>query len=150
MISIDWTTIAFDAILMVVTFVIMTLIAYIALWILDKGLPDIDFLTIQNDPKAEAIASLGWLIIYSLVFAGSLIAPFSLDTFIIREIVWTFIIVMVAVILTFVAVRLLSPCMRYCGKDGLRSVGKEPISTAIFYLGLCVLIGVIGYTALVA
>ena len=128
----------------------MTVIAYIALWILDKGTPMIPFTHMKDDPKAEAIASTGWMIIYSLVFAGALIAPFSLDTFIIREVVWTFVIIMVTSILTLISVRLLSPLMRYCGKDGLDSVGKEPIAIAIFYLGMCILIGIMGYTALTA
>jgi len=135
MISLDWTTIAFDALSMVVTFVIMTIIAYLALWVIDKGLPEVDFLAIKNDPKAEAIAILGWMVIYALVFAGSLIAPFSLDTVIVREIVWTIIMVMVASVLTIIAVRFLSPYMRYCGKDGLKSICKDPVATAIFYLG---------------
>ena len=135
MISLDWTTIAFDALSMVVTFVIMTIIAYLALWVIDKGLPEVDFLAIKNDPKAEAIAILGWMVIYALVFAGSLIAPFSLDTVIVREIVWTIIMVMVASVLTIIAVRFLSPYMRYCGKDGQKSICKDPVATAIFYLG---------------
>jgi len=150
MIPIDWDTIGFDALSMIVTFIIMTIIACIALWLIDKALPEVDFLTIRTDPKAEAIGSLGWILLYSLVFAGSLMAPFSLDTLIIREIIWTFIMVLIASALTVIAVRFLSPYMRYCGKDGLGSLAKDPVSTAIFYMGSCILIGIIGYTALIA
>jgi hypothetical protein len=150
MITMDWANIGYDVITLVITFIIITILAYIALWIIDKGLPEVDFTIIQNDPKAEAIGSLGWMIIYSLVFAGALIAPFSLDTVIVREIIWTFIMLMVASVLTIIAVRFCSPYMRYSGKDGLKSITKEPIATAIFYLGSCILIGIISFSALTA
>jgi len=150
MIILDWITIGYDALSMVVTFIIVTIIAYIALWILDIGTPMIPFTKIRDDSKAAAIASAGWMVIYSLAFAGALIAPFSFDTFIVREIIWTFIMVIVACGLTLISIRVLSPFMRYCGKDGLVCIGKEPVSIGIFYLGLCILIGVICYTALIA
>jgi len=110
----------------------------------------IPFTIIQDDSKAEAIASVGWMIIYSLAFSGALIAPFSFDMYIVREIIWTFIMIVSACGLSLIFIRILSPIMRYCGKDGLDSIGKEPIPIAIFYLGLCILIGVISYTALTA
>ena len=150
MIDMDWTNMGYDVLSMVVTFIIITLIAYIALWILDKGTPMIPFESIRDNPLATAIASLGWMIIYSLAFAGSLIAPYSLDVIIIREIIWTFVMVIVACALTLVAVRILSPLSRYCTKEGLDCIGKESMSVSIFYLGICILVGVISYTALVA
>ena len=87
MVSFDFMSIGYDVLSLVITFIITTILAYISLWIIDKGTPEIDFTDIKKDPKAVAIASLGWMIIYSLVFAGALMAPFSLDTVIIREII---------------------------------------------------------------
>jgi len=110
----------------------------------------VDFKIIRDEPKAEAIASLGWLIIYALVFAGSLMAPFSLDEIIIRQVAWTFIMLLVASVLTIVSVKIVSPYMSYSGKDGLQSLSKDRVATSIFYLGLCILIGVISYSALTA
>jgi len=150
MVSFDWMNIGYDVISLIITFVITTILAYIALWIIDKGISEIDFTIIKNDPKGEAIASLGWMIIYSLVFAGALMAPFSLDAVVIREIIWTFIMLIVVSVLTIIAVRVFSPFMIYCGKDGLKSITKEPLATAIFYLGSCILIGIISFSALTA
>jgi hypothetical protein len=150
MIVIDGLTIATDLISMIVSFILITIIAYITLLIIDKGLPEIDFGTIKNDPKAEAIAGFGWLIIYALAFAGSLVSPFSLDGAIVREIVWVFVMMMAASILTIIAVRFISPFMPYCGRDGLKSISGDPVATGIFYLGSCVLIGILTYTALEA
>ena len=146
----DWMNIGFDALTLIVTFVITTILAAFFLWFIDKALPEVDFLTIRDDPKAEAIASLGWLILYSLVFAGSLIAPFSLDAIIIRQVFWTFVMLLVASGLTIIAVRVFSPYMRYCGKDGLHCIGKDRVATSIFYMGLCILIGIISYSAMTA
>ena len=150
MVSIDWMNIGTDVITLVITFVITTILAYIALWIIDKGTPEIPFKGIEVDQKAKAVASLGWMIIYSLVFAGALIAPFSLDTVVIREVIWTFIMLIVSSVLTIIAVRLFSPFMAYCGKDGLKSISTDPLAISIFYLGCCVLIGVISFSALTA
>ena len=150
MVTMDWMNIGFDALTLVVTFIIATILAAFFLWLIDKALPEVDFLTIRDDPKAEAIASLGWMILYSLVFAGSLIAPFSLDEVIIRQIVWTFIMLLVASVLTIIAVRVVSPYLRYCGKDGLLSIGKDCVATSIFYMGLCILIGITSYSSMTA
>jgi uncharacterized membrane protein YjfL (UPF0719 family) len=150
MVTMDWAGIGFDALTLIVTFIITTILAWFFLWLIDKALPEVDFLTIRDDPKSEAIASLGWLILYSLVFAGSLFAPFSLDVMIIRQVAWTFIMLIVTSGLTIIAVRIFSPYMRYCGKDGLQCIGKDRVATSIFYLGLCILIGVISYSALTA
>ncbi|MDO9035770.1 MAG: hypothetical protein Q7U51_11260 [Methanoregula sp.] len=139
-----------DALSLIITFVITTILAAFFLWLIDKALSEVDFLTIKDDPKAEAIASVGWMIIYASVFAGSLVAPFSLDLVIIRQVVWTFVMLLVASILTIIAVKIFSPYMRYCGKDGLQSLSKDRIATSIFYLGLCILIGVISFSALTA
>ena len=149
MVSFDFMSIGYDVLSLVITFIITTILAYIALWIIDKGTPEIDFTDIKKDPKAVAIASLGWMIIYSLVFAGALMAPFSLDTVIIREIIWTFIMLVVASVLTIIVVRLCSPFMSYCGKDGLK-FEREPVAVAIFYLGCCILIGVLSFSVLTA
>jgi uncharacterized membrane protein YjfL (UPF0719 family) len=150
MVTIDWMNIGVDALTLIITFIITTILAAFFLWVIDKALSEVDFLTIQNDPKAEAIASLGWMILYALVFAGSLIAPFSLDLMIIRQVIWTFVMLLVATVLTIIAVKVVSPYMRYCGKDGLHSVSKDSVATSIFYLGLCILIGVISFSALTA
>lgn len=139
-----------DALTLIVTFIITTIFAAFFLWLIDKALNEVDFVTIRDDPKSQAVASLGWLILYALVFAGALIAPFSLDEVIVREVVWTFIMLLVASVLTIVAVKFISPYMRYCGKDGLQNLGKDRVATSIFYLGLCVLIGVISFSALIA
>jgi uncharacterized membrane protein YjfL (UPF0719 family) len=149
MVSIDWTVIGYDVVSMVITFVIISIIAFIALWILDIGTPKIQFTKIKEDPTAEAIASTGWIIFYSLAFAGSLIAPFSLDTFLIREVIWTFIIVLTAIMLTLLFI-FISPGLRYFGNEGLNSIGKEPIPIAIFHSALCIFIGIMSYTALTA
>lgn len=150
MVTIDWMNIGFDALGLVVSVIIASILAAFFLWLIDKALPEVDFLKIKEDPKAEAIASLGWMILYSLVFAGSLIAPFSLDEVIIRQVVWTFIMLLVASVLTIIAVRVVSPYLRYCGKDGLLSIGKDCVATSIFYMGLCILIGIISYSAMTA
>lgn len=146
----DWMNIGEDALTLIVTFIITTILAAFFLWLIDKALSEVDFSTIQNDPKAEAIASLGWMILYALVFAGALIAPFSLDLMIIRQVTWTFVMLLVASVLTIIAVKVVSPHMCYCGKDGLHSLEKDCIATSIFYLGLCILIGVISYSAMTA
>lgn len=150
MVIMDWVNIGEDALTLVVTFLITTLLAAFFLWLIDKALSEVDFLTIKDDPKAEAIASLGWMILYALVFAGALIAPFSFDMVIIRQVVWIFVMLLVASVLTIIAVKFFSPYMRYCGKDGLQSLAKDRIATSIFYLGLCILIGVISFSALTA
>jgi uncharacterized membrane protein YjfL (UPF0719 family) len=150
MVTMDWTNIGIDALTLIVTFIITTILAAFFLWLIDKALNEVDFLTIRDDPKAQAIASLGWLILYALVFAGAFISPFSLDGLIFREVVWTFIMLLVASVLTIIAVKFISPYMRYCGKDGLQSLGKDRVATSIFYLGLCILIGVISFSALTA
>jgi uncharacterized membrane protein YjfL (UPF0719 family) len=150
MITMDWTNIGVDALTLVVTYIITTIFAAFFLWLIDKALSEVDFLTIKNDPKAEAIASLGWLILYALVFAGSLIAPFSLDEVIVRQVVWTFIMLLVASVLTIISVKVVSPYMHYCGEEGLHCVGKDRIATSIFYMGLCILIGVLSFSALIA
>jgi uncharacterized membrane protein YjfL (UPF0719 family) len=150
MITLDWMNIGEDALSLIVTFIITTIFAAFFLWLIDKALTEVDFLTIREEPKAEAIASLGWMILYALVFASSLVAPFSLDIIIFRQIVWVFVMLLVASVLTIIAVKFLSPYMRYCGKDGLHCVGKDPVATSIFYLGLCILIGVISFSALTA
>lgn len=150
MITLDWMNIGMDILTLIVTFVITTIFAAFFLWVMDKALSEVDFTTIRDDSRAEAIASVGWLIIYAMVFAGSIIAPFSLDEIIIRQVVWTFIMVFAASVLTIIAVKFLSPFMRYCGKDGLHCVGKDPIATSIFYLGLCILIGVVNFSAMTA
>jgi uncharacterized membrane protein YjfL (UPF0719 family) len=150
MITMDWMNIGEDALTLIVTFIITTILATFFLWLIDKALPEVDFLTIKDDPKAEAIASLGWMILYAMVFAGALIAPFSLDLIIIRQVVWTFVMLLVASVLTIIAVKFFSPYMRYCGKDGLHSLSKDRVATSIFYLGLCILIGVISFSAMTA
>jgi uncharacterized membrane protein YjfL (UPF0719 family) len=150
MISLDWTTFGYDVLSLIITFIIATVFAYITLWIIDLGLPEVDFTIIKKDTRAVAIASLGWLIIYSLVFAGAFIAPFSFDTVIVREIIWTFIMLMVASLLTIFAVRICSSHMPYCGKEGLKIISNDPLATSIFYLGACILIGIISYSALTA
>jgi len=146
----DWANIGIDAVSLVVTFIITTILAAFFLWLIDIALKEVDFLTIREEPKAQAIASLGWMILYALVFAGALMAPFSLDGIIIREILWTFVMLLVASVLTIIAVKFLSPYMRYCGKEGLQNLSKDRIATSIFYLGLCILIGVISFSALTA
>lgn len=148
MASIEVAAIGLNVVSMVVTFIIITIIAYISLWALDKGTPKIPFEKIQDDPKAVAIASIGWILFYALAFAGSLIAPFSLNPSIIWEILWTIFIVMVPCELILFFILFLSPFLRYCGLDGLNYIGKDSISIAIFYLGLCILIGFLSYTAL--
>ena len=150
MVTLDLMNIGVDALTLIVTFIITTIFAAFFLWLIDKALNEVDFVTIRDDPKSQAVASLGWLILYALVFAGALIAPFSLDEVIVREVVWTFIMLLVASVLTIVAVKFISPYMRYCGKDGLQNLGKDRVATSIFYLGLCVLIGVISFSALIA
>lgn len=150
MVSLDWVSIGNDVLSLIVTFIITTIFAYITLLIIDLALPEVDFTLIKKDPRAVAIASLGWLIIYSLVFAGSLIAPFSLDVIIVREIIWTFIMLMVASALTIFAVRIFGPYMHYCGKEGLKTITSDPLATSIFYLGTCLLIGIISFSALTA
>lgn len=150
MITMDWMNIGEDALTLIVTFIITTILATFFLWLIDKALPEVEFLTIKDDPKAEAIASLGWMILYAMVFAGALIAPFSLDLIIIRQVVWTFVMLLVASVLTIIAVKFFSPYMRYCGKDGLHSLSKDRVATSIFYLGLCILIGVISFSAMTA
>ena len=150
MITIDWMNIGEDAISLIVTFIITTILAAFFLWLIDKALSEVDFLTIQNDPKAEAIASLGWMVLYALVFAGSLIAPFSLDLLIIRQVIWTFVMLLVASVLTIIAVKVVSPYLGYWGKDGLQTLGKDCVATSIFYSSLCILIGVISFSAMTA
>ncbi|WP_292370821.1 hypothetical protein [Methanoregula sp. UBA64] len=150
MVTMDWTNIGIDALALVVTFIITTILAAFFLWLIDMALNEVDFLTMRDDPKAQAIASLGWLILYALVFAGAFIAPFSLDGLILREIVWTFVMLLVASVLTIISVKFISPYMRYCGKDGLQGLGKDRVATSLFYLGLCILIGVISFSALTA
>lgn len=147
MISMDWMNIGMDALSLIVSFIIATVLATFFLWLIDKALPEVDFLTIREDPKAKAIASCGWMILYALVFAGAIIAPYSLDIVIVRQVVWTFVMLLTASILTIVAVKFVSPHMHYCGKEGLHSLSNDRIATAIFYLGLCVLIGVVSYSA---
>ena len=150
MVTMDWVNIGEDVLTLIVTFIVTTVLAALFLWLIDKALSEVDFKIIRDEPKAEAIASLGWLIIYALVFAGSLMAPFSLDELIIRQVAWTFIMLLVASVLTIVVVKIVSPYMSYCGKDGLQSLSKDRVATSIFYLGLCILIGVISYSALTA
>ena len=147
MISMDWLNIGMDALSLIVSFIIVTLLASFFLWLIDKALPEVDFLTIRDDPKAKAIASLGWLILYALVFAGAIIAPYSLDIVIVRQVVWTFVMLLTASVLTIIAVKFVSPYMHYCGKEGLHSLSNDRLATSIFYLGLCVLIGVVSYSA---
>jgi len=139
-----------DAITLIVSFIITTILATFFLWLIDKALPEVDFLTIRDDPKAKAIASLGWLILYALVFAGAIIAPYSLDVVIIRQVIWTFVMLLTASILAIIAVKFVSPYMHYCGKDGLHSLSNDRLATSIFYLGLCILIGVVSYSASIA
>lgn len=146
----DWMNIGEDALSLIVTFIITTILAAFFLWLIDKSLSEVDFLTIKDNPKAEAIGSLGWMILYALVFAGALIAPFSLDLVIIRQVVWTFVMLLVASILTIIAVKFFSPYMRYCGKDGLHSISNDRLATSIFYLGLCILIGIVSFSAMTA
>lgn len=146
----DWTNIGMDALSLIISFIIATILATFFLWLIDKALPEVDFLTIRDDPKAKAIASLGWLILYALVFAGAIIAPYSLDIVIIRQVVWTFVMLLTASILTIIAVKFVSRYMHYCGKDGLHSFSNDRLATSIFYLGLCVLIGVVSYSASIA
>jgi uncharacterized membrane protein YjfL (UPF0719 family) len=147
MISMDWMNIGMDALSLIVSFAIATILATFFLWLIDKALPEVDFLTIKDDPKAKAIASLGWLILYALVFAGAIIAPYSLDIVIIRQVTWTFVMLLTASVLTIIAVKFVSPYMHYCGKEGLHSISNDRLATAIFYLGLCILIGVVSYSA---
>ena len=143
----DWTNIGMDALSLIISFIIATILATFFLWLIDKALPEVDFLTIRDDPKAKAIASLGWLILYALVFAGAIIAPYSLDIVIVRQVVWTFVMLLTASVLTIIAVKFFSPYMHYCGKEGLHSLSNDRLATSIFYLGLCVLIGVVSYSA---
>lgn len=75
MISMDWMNIGIDALSLIVSFIIVSLLASFFLWLIDKALPEVDFLTIRNEPMAKSIAFLGWLILYALVFAGAIIAP---------------------------------------------------------------------------
>ena len=109
MFSMDWMNIGMDALSLIVSFIIVTVLATFFLWLIDKALPEVDFLTIRDDPKAKAIASLGWLILYALVFAGAIIAPYSLDVVIVRQVVWTFVMLLTASVLTIVAVKFVSP-----------------------------------------
>lgn len=150
MITMDWMIIGMDAVSLIVSFIIATILATFFLWLIDLALPEVDFLTIRDDPKAKAIASLGWLILYALVFAGSIIAPYSLDIVIIRQVIWTFVMLLTASILTIIAVKFVSPFMHYCGKEGLHSLSDDRFATSIFYLGLCVLIGVVSFSAGIA
>lgn len=150
MISIDWINIGMDAVSLIVSFIIATILATFFLWIIDQALPEVDFLTIRDDPKAKAIASLGWLILYGLVFAGAIIAPYSLDVVIIRQVVWTFAMLLTASILTIIAVKFISPFMHYCGRGGLHSLSSDRFATSVFYLGLCVLIGIVTFSASIA
>jgi len=150
MITMDWINIGADALSLVVSFIIATILATFFLWLIDKALPEVDFTSIQEDTKAKSIASLGWLILYALVFAGALIAPYSLDPVIIRQVVWTFVMMFVASVLTIIAVRFVSPYMPYCGKGGLYSLNNDRIATSIFYLGLCILIGIVSFSAITA
>lgn len=147
MISMDWLNIGMDALSLIVSFIIVTILATFFLWLIDKALPEVDFLTIRDDPKAKAIASCGWMILYALVFAGAIIAPYSLDLVIIRQVIWTFVMLLTASALTIIAVKFVSPFMHYCGKEGLHGISNDRIATAIFYLGLCVLIGVVSYSS---
>lgn len=148
MVSIELATIGLNIVSMAITFFIVTIIAYIALWALDKGTPNIPFVKIHDDPTAEAIAGFGWILFYALAFTGSLIAPFSLNSSIITEILWTVFIVLVACELTLVFILFLSPYLRYYNIGGISRVGEKPISVAIFYLGLCILIGILSYATL--
>jgi len=148
MVSFELATLELQMISMIITFIIVTIIAYIALWALDKGTPNIPFVKIQENPTAVAIASFGWILFYALAFTGSLIAPFSLNGSIFIEIFWTVFIVLVACELTLGYIIFLSPYLRYCGVGGLNRIGEEPISVAIFYLGLCILIGILSYASL--
>ena len=150
MITMDWMNIGTDALSLVVSFIIATILAAFFLWLIDKALPEVDFLTIKDDPKAKAIASLGWMIIYAMVFAGALIAPYSLNLVIIRQVVWTFVMLFIATVLTIVAVKYVSPYMHYCGKEGLHSLSNDRIATSVFYLGLCILIGIVSFSAITA
>ncbi|WP_321504244.1 hypothetical protein [uncultured Methanoregula sp.] len=150
MINIDWGLIGLRVVSMVVTFVIITIIAHIMIWLVDIALSEVDFTTMQKDPMAKSIGSLGWLILYSLAFAGSLIGPFSLDNLIYTQLVWTVTMIVVASVLTVILVKVFTPLMPYCGKEGLKAVGDNPVSTSIFYLGLCILMGTMSYVSLVA
>jgi len=147
MISLDWMNIGIDALSLIVSFIVVTILASFFLWLIDKVLPEVDFLIIRNDPKAQAVASLGWLILYALVFAGAIIAPYSLDIVIIRQVVWTFVMLLTASVLTIIVVKFVSPYMPCCGKDGIQSLRNDSLATSIFYLGLCILIGVVSYSA---
>jgi len=147
MISMDWMNIGMDALSLIVSFIIATILATFFFWLIDKALPEVDFHTIMDDPKAKAIASCGWMILYALVFAGAIIAPYSLDVVIVRQVVWTFVMLLTASVLAIIAVKFVSPYMHYCGKEGLHSISTDRIATAIFYFGLCVLIGVVSYSA---
>ena len=150
MINIDWILIGLRVVSMLVTFIIITIIAHIMIWLVDIALSEVDFTTMQKDPMAKSVGSLGWLILYSLAFAGSLIGPFSLDDLFYTQLVWTVTMIVVACILTVILVKIFTPFMPYCGKEGLKAIGDKPISTAIFYLGLCILIGTMSYVSLVA
>jgi uncharacterized membrane protein YjfL (UPF0719 family) len=150
MVTMDWMNIGEDVLSLIVMFIITTLFAAFFLWLIDRALSEVDFLTIKDDPKAEAIASLGWMIVYASVFAGALFAPFSLDSVIVRQVFWTFIMLLTVSILTIIAVKFFSPYMRYCGKDGLHSISNDRIATSIFYLGLCILIGIVSFSAITA
>lgn len=150
MISMDWMNIGLDVVSLIVSFIIATILASFFLWLIDQALPEVDFLTIRDDPKAKAIASCGWLILYGLVFAGSIIAPYSLDIVIIRQVVWTGAMLLTASVLTIIAVKFVSPYMHYCGKEGLHSLSNDRFATSIFYLGLCVLIGTVSFSASIA
>jgi hypothetical protein len=147
MISLDWMNIGMDALSLIVSFIIVSILASFFLWLIDKAIPEVDFLIIRNDSKAKSIASLGWLILYALVFAGAINAPYSLDLVIIRQVIWTFVMLLTASVLTIIVVKFISPYMSYCGKEGFQSLRNDSLSTSIFYLGLCVLIGVVSYSA---
>lgn len=148
MVSFDLVTLELHMISLITTFIIVTIIAYIALWALDKGTPSIPFEKIQFSSTAVAIASLGWILLYALSFVGSLIAPFSLNSSIFFEIIWTVFIVLVACELILGFIIFLSPYLRFVGVASLNRIGEEPISVAVFYLGLCILIGFISYASL--
>lgn len=150
MVDIEWKLIGTDVISIVLSFIFITIVAHIVIWLIDIALSEVDFTTMQKDAMAKSIGNLGWLVLYSLAFAGSLISPFVLDDQILFQLIWTVTMILVAAGLTIILVKIFTPLMPYCGKEGLKSIGDNPVSTSIFYLGLCILIGTICYVTMIA
>jgi len=59
MVTMDWVNIGEDVLTLIVTFIVTTILAALFLWLIDKALSEVDFKIIRDEPKAEAIASLG-------------------------------------------------------------------------------------------